>query len=100
MIFGYVLKRKNDMILLKNINWGSNIVINRATAVASLNTPSTDEAWIKIPASTPVTVYDPSKTDPVYAGTYDEILEGTNKSVIGIRYSSNTTIQEIVVLNE
>lgn len=99
MIFGYVLKRKNDLILIKNIPYGS-VTIDRTAITASTNPPSTEEAWIRIPPSTPVVVYDPAKTDPVYAGTYDEILDGsTTKSVIGIRYGSNTTIQEIVVLN-
>jgi len=100
MIFGYVLKRRNDLVLIKGINWGTNVPINKATATVSVNPPATDEVWIRIPASTPVVVYDPSKTDPVYAGTYDEILDGPDMSVIGIRYGSGTTIREIVVLNE
>ena len=100
MIFGYVLKRENDLILIKGINWGTNVQIDKTTATVSMNPPSADEVWIRIPSSTPVVVYDPSKTEPVYAGTYDEILDGTNMSIVGIRYGSGTSLQEIVVLNE
>lgn len=103
MIYGYVLERQGDLIHFKDIidsatfdGSGVNRTINRAAAAASTSA----DGWIRIPASTPVTVYDPSKTEPVYVGTYDEILDGTKMSVIGIRYGSNTTIQEIVVFNE
>ena len=100
MIFGYVVKRQGDLILLKNITISESATINKAAATISNSPPAADEVWIRIPASVPVVVYDPTKVKPVYAGTYDEILDGTNKSVIGIRYGSNTTIQEIAVLNE
>lgn len=53
--------------------------------------------------STVVTVYDPSKKQPVYAGTYDEMKDyvhsGLGASRVIVRYRSNL-LEEIIVYND
>ena len=103
--YGYVLDRTNDLICVKNIdlpNVGNDKNANTVLYSDLKSDPSGSDKviWIRVPASTPVTVYSPNSEEEVHVGTYDEILGGAKKSFIAIRYGSNTTIQEIVVLNE
>lgn len=98
IIYGYVIERKGDCVRVVDITHageGSDVLtLDRAGA----STNGSLQSWIRIPGSTPVSVYDREK-DEVYAGTYDEIKDGAKCSVIGLRYRSSK-IEEIVVFND
>ena len=101
IVYGYVLKREGDLIKIRNIEPDKRAESFRDYNRNIYDSVPNEEGWLRIPGSTPVMVYDPSKKFPVYAGTYDEIRDdGAKRSIVGLRYQSSTILREIIVYND
>ena len=98
MIYGYVLERNDNYIKVSVISPGNKVDGTRASGDMDR-----EAVLVNIPAGIPITVYDPSKTEKVYAATYDEILDykhsGRNCSFVALHFRSAKLI-ELVVLND
>ena len=99
MIFGYVKERRGSFITLSVIQPNThNLDGTRSSADMGKET-----VLIKIPDTTPITVFDPLGIDKVYAATYDEILDykhnGNNCSLVALHFRTGR-LMDAVVLND
>ena len=98
MIYGYVLERRDNYILLSTIKPGVKVDGKRAKADMEKET-----VLVKIPSTVPIALYNPSEEEKVSAVTYDEILDykhsGKNCSLMALHYRS-VRLLEVVVLND
>lgn len=98
MMYGYVLERNGDYIKLSVIPPGNKVDGTRASEDMNRET-----ILVSIPEGIPITVYNPSEIEKVYAATYDEILDykhsGKDCSLVALHFRSAKLI-EIIVLND
>ena len=98
MIYGYVVERRDNFITISAFSPGSTVDGKR-----SQSDMEKDTILVKIPATAPIAVFDPTKGKKVFVATYDEILDykhsGKNCSLVAMHFRT-ARLLELVVLND
>ena len=99
MIFGYVKERRGNFVTLSVISPNTHNLDGKRSSADM----DKDTLLIKIPDTASITVFDPTKTDKVFAATYDEILDykhnSNNCSLMALHFRTGRLI-DAVVLND
>ena len=99
MIFGYVKERRGNFITVCVIQPNTHNLDGKRSSTDMAK----DTVLIKVPDTTQITMFDPTKTDKVFAATYDEILDykhnGSNCSLVALHFRTGRLL-DAVVLND